>query len=40
LKTSDARSVLKANGFFFKSAIMQWGNMGGLIAGFIAKITT
>ncbi|PRZ27770.1 homoserine kinase [Flavobacterium granuli] len=32
LKTSDARSVLKQN-VSLKSAIMQWGNVGGLIAG-------
>ncbi len=32
LKTSDARSVLKQN-ISLKSAIMQWGNVGGLIAG-------
>ena len=32
LKTSDARSVLKQN-VSLKSAIVQWGNVGGLIAG-------
>jgi len=32
LRTSDARSVLKQN-VSLKSAIMQWGNVGGLIAG-------
>ena len=32
LKTSDARSVLKQN-VSLKSAIVQWGNLGGLIAG-------
>ncbi|MBK0370221.1 homoserine kinase [Flavobacterium agrisoli] len=32
LKTSDARSVLKQN-VSLKSAITQWGNVGGLIAG-------
>lgn len=32
LKTSDARSVLKQN-ITLKSAIVQWGNVGGLIAG-------
>src|SRR6218665_632050 len=32
LKTSDARSVLKQN-IRLKSAIIQWGNVGGLIAG-------
>ena len=32
LKTSDARSVLKQT-VSLKSAIMQWGNVGGLIAG-------
>ncbi len=32
LKTSDARSVLKQN-IPLKSAITQWGNVGGLIAG-------
>ena len=32
LKTSDARSVLK-NNISLKSAITQWGNVGGLIAG-------
>jgi len=32
LKTSDARSVLKQN-ITLKSAIIQWGNVGGLIAG-------
>lgn len=32
LKTSDARSVLK-NNVALKSAITQWGNVGGLVAG-------
>ncbi|MCK8140980.1 homoserine kinase [Flavobacterium sp. I-SCBP12n] len=32
LKTSDARSVLKQN-VSLKSAIVQWGNLGGFIAG-------
>jgi homoserine kinase len=32
LKTSDARSVLKQN-VSLKSAITQWGNVGGLVAG-------
>jgi homoserine kinase len=32
LKTSDARSVLKQN-ISLKSAIAQWGNVGGLVAG-------
>jgi len=32
LKTSDARSVLKHN-VSLKSAITQWGNVGGLVAG-------
>jgi homoserine kinase len=32
LKTSDARSVLKQT-VSLKSAIMQWGNVGGLVAG-------
>ncbi|WP_016990282.1 homoserine kinase [Flavobacterium sp. ACAM 123] len=32
LKTSDARSILKQT-VSLKSAIMQWGNVGGLIAG-------
>jgi homoserine kinase len=32
LKTSDARSVLKQT-VSLKSAIIQWGNVGGLIAG-------
>jgi len=32
LKTSDARSVLKQT-VSLKSAIMQWGNVGGIIAG-------
>ena len=32
LKTSDARSVLKQT-VSLKSAITQWGNVGGLIAG-------
>ncbi len=32
LKTSDARSILKQN-ISLKSAIIQWGNVGGLIAG-------
>ncbi len=36
LKTSDARSVLKQN-VSLKSAITQWGNVGGLIAGLYTK---
>jgi homoserine kinase len=36
LKTSDARSVLKQN-VSLKSAIMQWGNVGGLVAGLYTK---
>jgi homoserine kinase len=32
LKTSDARSVLKQN-ITLQSAIIQWGNLGGFIAG-------
>ena len=36
LKTSDARSVLKQT-VSLKSAIMQWGNLGGLIAGLYTK---
>ena len=32
LKTSDARSILKPT-ISLKSAIVQWGNVGGLIAG-------
>lgn len=36
LKTSDARSVLKQN-ISLKSAITQWGNVGGLIAGLYTK---
>lgn len=32
LKTADARSILKQN-ISLKSAIVQWGNVGGLIAG-------
>lgn len=32
LKTSDARSVLKQT-ISLKSAIIQWGNVGGLVAG-------
>lgn len=32
LRTSDARSILKQN-IPLKSAIVQWGNVGGLIAG-------
>jgi homoserine kinase len=32
LKTSDARSVLKQS-VSLKSAIVQWGNVGGLVAG-------
>lgn len=36
LKTSDARSVLKQN-VSLKSAIVQWGNLGGLIAGLFTK---
>ncbi|MEM8521043.1 homoserine kinase [Flavobacterium sp. PL12] len=36
LKTSDARSVLKQN-VSLKSAIVQWGNLGGLISGLYTK---
>ncbi|MFV8370034.1 homoserine kinase [Flavobacterium sp. LB2R40] len=36
LKTSDARSVLKQT-VSLKSAIVQWGNVGGLIAGLYTK---
>ncbi|MFE3868294.1 homoserine kinase [Flavobacterium sp. LS2P90] len=36
LKTSDARSVLKQT-VSLKSAIIQWGNVGGLIAGLYTK---
>ena len=36
LKTSDARSVLKQT-VSLKSAIIQWGNVGGLIAGLYSK---
>lgn len=36
LKTSDARSVLKQT-VSLKSAIMQWGNVGGLVAGLYTK---
>lgn len=36
LKTSDARSVLKQN-ISLKSAITQWGNVAGLIAGLYTK---
>jgi homoserine kinase len=36
LKTSDARSVLKQT-VSLKSAITQWGNVGGLIAGLYSK---
>lgn len=36
IKTSDARSVLKQN-ISLKSAITQWGNVGGLIAGLYTK---
>ena len=36
LKTSDARSVLKQT-VSLKSAITQWGNVGGLIAGLYTK---
>ncbi len=36
LKTSDARSVLKQT-ISLKSAIVQWGNVGGLIAGLYTK---
>ncbi|RZJ99664.1 MAG: homoserine kinase [Flavobacterium sp.] len=32
LRTSDSRSILKQN-ISLKSAIVQWGNVGGLIAG-------
>lgn len=36
LKTSDARSVLKQN-IPLKTAIVQWGNVGGLVAGLYTK---
>lgn len=36
LKTSDARSVLKKT-VSLKSAITQWGNVGGLVAGLYTK---
>lgn len=36
LKTSDARSVLKQT-VSLKSAIIQWGNVGGLVAGLYTK---
>lgn len=36
LKTADARSVLKQN-ISLKSAIAQWGNVGGLVAGLYTK---
>ena len=36
IKTSDARSVLKQN-ISLKSAITQWGNVAGLIAGLYTK---
>jgi homoserine kinase len=36
LKTSDARSVLKQT-VSLKSAITQWGNVGGLVAGLYTK---
>lgn len=36
LKTSDARSILKQN-ITLKTAITQWGNVGGLIAGLYTK---
>ncbi len=36
LKTADARSVLKQT-VSLKSAIIQWGNVGGLIAGLYSK---
>jgi homoserine kinase len=36
LKTSDARSVLKQT-ISLKSAITQWGNVGGLVAGLYTK---
>jgi homoserine kinase len=36
LKTSDARSILKQN-VSLKNAIIQWGNLGGLIAGLFTK---
>lgn len=36
LRTSDARSVLKQN-ISLKTAIVQWGNVGGLVAGLYTK---
>ncbi|OCB70215.1 homoserine kinase [Flavobacterium crassostreae] len=36
LKTADARSVLKQN-VSLQKAIIQWGNLGGLIAGLYTK---
>lgn len=36
LKTADARSVLKRN-ITLQSAVMQWGNVGGLVAGLYTK---
>ena len=36
IKTSDARSILKQQ-VLFKDAIKQWGNIAGLVAGFIQK---
>ncbi|MEO8146274.1 MAG: homoserine kinase, partial [Bacteroidia bacterium] len=34
VKTSDARQILKKN-IFLKDAIIQWGNVAGLVAGFM-----
>ncbi|MCX8481832.1 MAG: homoserine kinase [Sediminibacterium sp.] len=36
IKTSDARSILKQQ-VFLKDAIKQWGNVAGLVAGFVQK---
>jgi homoserine kinase len=36
VKTADARAILKQN-VLLKDAIKQWGNVGGLVAGFLKK---
>ena len=36
VRTSDARLILKQN-ILFKDAIKQWGNIAGLVAGFMKK---
>ena len=36
IKTSDARSILKQQ-VFLQDAIKQWGNVAGLVAGFVQK---